>query len=692
MSSSESTSGPTTSALDDRLDRADSTSEFGVALSLEAKGQPAATPVTLAPKPLRGRAELQAGQARDTLERRRMATLTALCLVTLLLGWLGHTSGWVAMPVVWALYTTSYLAGGFDTTRRAIRDLRVGEFNVDLLMITAALGAAAVGEVPEGGVLLFLFSLSKSLEQYILGRTRRAIEALMDLTPEEAFVRREGQDQRVPVGELKMDDLVIVHPGERIAADGVIASGQTSVDQAAMTGESIPVDKSVGDMVFAGTLNQRGSIEVSVTRLAGETTLARIVQLVEEAQAKKAQSEQFIRWFGRRYTLVVIGIAVLTLVVPILVWSEAFSAAFYRAMTVLVVASPCAVVISIPAAILSAIAGAARGGVLFKGGGNLELIASLRAIAFDKTGTLTIGRPRLVELRVAEGIVPDDVLRLAASAESLSEHPLSRAVVEAAKEQGLELLPAADLDAIVGRGIRARVGSRWILVGKPELFTERGGVIPPDLALAAQELAAAGKTTFFVGDESAVLGLLSVADTLRPGTAQAFTRLRKLGVEHLVMLTGDNRTVARAIAESLDIEFEAELLPEDKLRSIERLRKQYGSVAMVGDGINDAPSLAAASLGISLGGGSTDVALETSDVVLMADDLRHLPYAIALARQANRVIFQNLFFAFGTMAVLLAITYFGSLRLPFAVVGHEGSTVLVILNGLRMLGFPRPSL
>jgi Cd2+/Zn2+-exporting ATPase len=446
----------------------------------------------------------------------------------------------------------------------------------------------------------------------------------------------------------------------------------------------------VGDTVYAGTLNQQGAIEIAVTRLAGESTLARVVQLVAEAQSERAQSQRFTEWFGARYTIGVLGAALLTLLVPLVFLHAPFGHAFYRAMTVLVVASPCAVVISIPATILAAITSAARAGVLFKGGAHLEQAATLQAIAFDKTGTLTVGRPRLVALVAAEGVSEEEVLRLAAAAESLSEHPLARAIVEAAKERGLTLEPASNLEALVGRGLRALVGARQVWVGKEVLFTERGLTLPDRLAAASERLASEGKTTMFVGEETRVLGLLAVADTIRPHTEEALQELHTLGIPHLFMLTGDNPAVARAIAGRLGMEFEAELLPEDKLRILQDLRARYGPVAMVGDGINDAPSLAVADLGISLAATGTDVALETASMVLMADDLRYLPYAISLARYANRIIRQNLLFAFGMMALLLSVTFFGTLRLPFAVLGHEGSTVLVILNGLRLLAFPKP--
>jgi Cd2+/Zn2+-exporting ATPase len=638
------------------------------------------------PKP-RTRAAMKTVHAQESFQRQRMALLTVGCFLAWLVGLVAEWTQWLPTPAIWTVYALAYLTGGLPTAWQALHELRKGSVSINLLMITAALGAAAGGELPEGAFLLFLFSLSNTLEKFVLDRTRHAIGALMDLSPEEGTVRRAGREQKVPVEELQVGDVLVVRPGERIAADGVIQKGQTSVDQSAMTGESMPVEKEIGDGVFAGTLNQQGAIEVQVTRPAHASTLARIVQLVEEAQSEKAQSQRFSDWFGARYTMGVLAAALVIFLVPLLFFNQSFDEAFYRAMTFLVVASPCAVVISIPAAILSAITGAARGGVLFKGGVHLERMATLRAIAFDKTGTLTEGRPHLVGLQPAPGTSADELLQLAAAAESRSEHPLARAVVEAAQARGLALTEASDLQAIVGQGLRAHVGSRPVWVGKEVLFTERGCPIPGDLARTAAEWAGAGKTILFVGDDRAVRGLIAVADTLRASALDAVHELRALGVEHLLMLTGDNQAVARTVADRLGIDFRADLLPEQKVREVRRLRQDFDQVAMVGDGINDAPSLAAANLGISLGGAGTDVALETADVVLMGDDLRRLPHAIALARRTQRIIRENLIFAFGMIGVLLAFTFFGSLRMPLAVIGHEGSTVLVILNGLRLLAF-----
>ena len=627
----------------------------------------------------------RAQRRREEAVRFRMATYTAICLAALVLGMVGDWLAAVPPAVAMAAFLVAYMAGGFHASDRALRELFAGSVNVDLLMIVAALGAAWLGAFAEGAVLLFLFSLSNTLESFVLGRTRRAIEALMDLAPEEAVVRRDGVETRVSLDALRIGDRVVVRPAERIPADGVIATGRTTIDQSAMTGESLPVEKAPGDPVFAGTLNQAGALELDVERLASESTLARIVRRVEEAQSEKADSQRFTDWFGQSYTFFVLGLALLTVLIPVLFMGEAFGDAFYRAMTVLVVASPCAVVISIPAAILSAITGAARRGILFKGGAHLERLAKLRAVAFDKTGTLTEGRPRLVGVVAVEGIGEERLLQWAASAERLSEHPLARAVVAAVEERGIELLPAEEMQAMVGHGVRARVDGRSIEVGRMDGMGAEPDEADSVIEAVARRMAEEGKSVALVRADGRLIGCLAISDALRPGALEALQALRRQGIEHMVMLTGDHPVVAAAIAAPLGIKVEAGLMPEDKLRVVRRLREQYGVVAMVGDGINDAPALAAATLGISLGGAGTDVALETADVVLMADDLRHLPRAVDLARRADRVIRQNLVIALGVMLALLATTYFGTLRLPFAVIGHEGSTVVVILNGLRLL-------
>ncbi len=602
-----------------------------------------------------------------------------------------NTAAWpVGRMVALTAFLIAFVVGGTDISGHAVEDLRNGRVTIDLLMILAAVGAAVIGDWAEGAILLFLFSLSHALEHFVLGRTRRAIRALMQLTPEEAVVLRRGSELTIPVDKLVVGDTVVVQPSARIPADGTVTSGRTSVDQSPMTGESIPVDKQVGDSVFAGTLNHQGSIQVEVTRVASETTLARMVKLVEEAQSERAASQQFTDWFGHRYTWAVLAGSLIVLWIGYFGLQEKFSVAFYRAMTVLVVASPCAVVISIPAAILSAITSAAKGGVLFKGGSHLERAALLRAMAFDKTGTLTMGRPRLVDIVPAVGISEIELLSAGAALEKHSEHPLARAVVEAAVARGIAIREADSVEAVVGCGIVGTwIGGR-LRAGKLSWFRDDNVQLDDDLARQADEFLAAGKTVICVGNETHVWGLLTVADTLRPTAAAAVQELRRLGLSPLVMLSGDHPVVAGQIAGELGIEFQGGLLPEDKLRIIESLRLNHGPVGMIGDGMNDAPSLAAADVGFSLGGAGTDVALETADIVLLADDLRRLPYAIALARRTQQIIRQNLILAFSVMAVLLIAAMVITLPLPLAVVGHEGSTVAVILNGLRLLTFPKP--
>jgi len=586
-------------------------------------------------------------------------------------------------------FLIAFVAGGSHISGHAFDDLRRGRVSIDLLMILAAIGAAAIGDWADGALLLFLFSLSHALEHYILGRTRQAIRSLMQLTPDEALVLRDGQELRVSVESLRIGDTVIVTPASRIPADGTIVTGTTSVDQSPLTGESVPVDKQPGDLVYAGTLNQQGLVRVSVTQASSRTMLSRMVELVEKAQSERATSQRFTDWFGERYTWLVLIVSLAVLWIGTLTQDEPFKDSFYRAMTVLVVAAPCAVVISIPAAILAAITSAARGGVLVKGGIPLELAATLKAMAFDKTGTLTTGKPLLVDVIPTEGVTEDELLTAAAALEKNSEHPLAHAIVEAARERKLPVREAADVQSVTGHGIAGTILGRRMQAGKLAWFVNSTIAISPDLRQQAEILQQSGKTVICVSNETHVWGLLAVADTLRPTARVALQKLREQGLSPLIMLSGDHPTVVAQIAGELGIEARGELLPEDKLRLIETLRQEHGPVGMIGDGMNDAPSLAAADVGVSLAGTGTDVALEMADIVLLGGDLRRLPYVIDLARQTQRVIRQNLVAAFTVMGVMLIMATFFSVPLPLAVVAHEGSTVAVILNGLRLLAFPR---
>ena len=611
------------------------------------------------------------------------AILTATSLLTLLAGIIGGKLG-LPQPAQIAFFVVSYIAGGYNGLVEGIRSLREWNFDVNLLMLAAALGAASIGDWAEGAILLFLFSLSGTLEGYAMDRTRAAIESLMDLSPDEALVKVGETEVRRPVEELAVGDVIIVKPGERIAADGEVLTGQSEVDQSPITGESIPVAKQPGDSVFAGSINGQGALEVRVARLAQESTLAKIIQLVSEAQSQRSPTQRAIDWFGSRYTVGVILGTLGMIFIPYLLLGWDFQTAFYRGMTLLVVASPCALVISTPASVLSAIANAARNGILFKGGAHLENTSLVNVVAFDKTGTLTSGQPGVTDVIPLNGLSEDELLSLAAAAEARSEHHLAKAVLQAARRRQLPLPEATDFQALMGRGARAFVDGQEILVGKPAMFAANG--LTARLTPIVEGLEQEGKTVMLVSRNDELVGVIGVADSVRPAAHKAVSRLKAVGVQRVVMLTGDNPRAAASIAAEAGVdEFYADLLPQDKVRILKELEAKYGRVAMVGDGVNDAPALATAAVGIAMGAAGTDVALETADVVLMADDLSKLPYAIGLSRRSRRVIRQNLTFSGLVIAVLILSAVVGLVPLSLGVVGHEGSTLLVVLNGLRLL-------
>lgn len=606
-----------------------------------------------------------------------------------LTAFIGTSLGWDPTLVL-ALYVVSYAAGGWFGLVASVEALKEKTLNVDLLMILAALGAAVIGQPAEGAMLLFLFSLSNTLQTYAMDRSRKAIEKLLDLRPAQATVRRGSRLVTLPIEQLTLGDVVLVRPGERFPIDGEVIAGASDVNQATITGESMPVHKQVSDAVFAGTVNGHGSLEIRVSRLAKDTTLARIVKMVEEAQATKANTQRMLDSFEERYAVFVLAAAVLLIFVPWLVLGHDFQPTFYRAMTWLVVASPCALVISTPASILSAIANGARHGVLFKGGVHLEKTATLKVLAFDKTGTLTTGAPALNALYTYSDLSEDEVLRLVASLEARSEHPLAKAIVQAAHARTLSLPPSTGFRAIPGQGVEGLVESHTLWIGNERMFEERSVQIPTKIAAMAETLHSEGQTAMYVYSASMrqFLGLLAVSDTLREDAIDMIRALKAAGIERVVMLTGDNPQVAAKIAARAGVdEFHAGLLPQDKVTVLQSLQRKYGPVAMVGDGVNDAPSLATADIGIAMGGAGTDVAIETADVVLMSDDLHKIPFAIGLARQARRVVWQNLTFALAVIVVLIASAFGAQLPLPLGVVGHEGSTVLVVLNGLRLLRY-----
>jgi len=621
---------------------------------------------------------------------RAMAILTGSCLALLALGMVLERS--LAQPV-WhtGAFIASALAGSWFALRSTARALARFRFDVNLLMILAAVGAGAIGYVFEAAVLMFLFSLSNTLEVYTMGRTRRALHALLKLRPARALVRRDGREIEVEAESVRVGERVIVKPGEAIPVDGTVALGASLVDQSTLTGESVPVAKQAGDRVFAGTLNQQGAIEVMTSRAAGDTTLARIVAMVTEAQEQKSRTEELAQWVGRYYTVAVMIGAALMIVVPPFAMGRDFTTAFYRAMVLLVVASPCALVIATPATILSAIANAARNGVLFKGGRFIEALGRVKVVAFDKTGTLTHGRFEVTDVVPLGDVTETEVLSWAASAERRSQHPLAQAVVRAAEQRGVAFEPAEQLTSHLGKGLVARAGGVSVEVGTPELFAELGIEVPAEARERVAALHRDARTAMLVRREGR-WGVIAAADQVRPAAVATVAQLKALGVRTTALLSGDSASTVEAMARRTQVdEHHGSLLPEDKVEVIGRLEKTHGAVAMVGDGVNDAPALARATVGIAMGGIGSDAAMESADVVLMGDDLTALPYAVRLAQRARRVVIQNVTIASGVMLILVTLVFagehtpFGALKLPTAVSGHEGSTVVVILNGLRLL-------
>jgi Cd2+/Zn2+-exporting ATPase len=570
---------------------------------------------------------------------------------------------------------------------------------MNFLMSVAAVGALAIGEYGEAASAMFLFAVAQLLETRSMDRARNAIRGLMDLSPAQATVLRDGEETRVPVEDIAIGETVVIRPGEKIPVDGEIRTGRSSVNQAPVTGESVPVEKEPGAEVFAGTLNGEGALEVCSTRPASDTTLARIIHSVEEAQASRAPSQTFVERFARVYTPAVViaafGLALLPPLAGLGGWGEWFG----RALVLLVVACPCALVISTPVTVVSALAGAARRGILIKGGLHLEKAGRARVVVMDKTGTLTEGQPAVVAVHALNGTHPHDVLALAAAAEARSEHPLARAILQHAGGEGIQPPPVFDTVAMPGRGIRARVGNRTVYVGNPRLFGELGAG-DPGVATLLDDLRSAGHTAVLVGSAAGtgspepptVLGALALADRVRPGAAAALADLHRAGIRRVVMLTGDNPQTAGAVAELLGgrtgvgvDEFRAELLPEDKVAAVREIQRAEGAVLFVGDGINDAPALAAADVGVAMGAAGTDIALETADIALMDDDLSKLAMTIRIARKAERIIRANIAFALVSKAIFVVLAVLGVATLWMAVAADVGASLLVTANGLRAL-------
>ncbi|MCC6614422.1 MAG: cadmium-translocating P-type ATPase [Anaerolineae bacterium] len=610
----------------------------------------------------------------------RLVVVTALALGGSLLA-----ERFGASPeLILLLNVLSYVAGGFFGAKGAIESLLKRRIDVDMLMVLAALGAATVDQWHEGAILLFLFSLSNVLQDYAIGRSRQAIKSLMKLYPNEAKVRRGEQVVTVTLDRIRVGEIVLIEPGERIPVDGIIHDGRSTVDESPITGESMPVEKMAGSKVFAGTLNQQGALDVRATGAAQDTVLARVIKMVEEAQDSKAPTERFLDRFEQIYAiLILLGTGVFIVLPPALGLVD-FSSNFYRAMVLMTVASPCALVISTPASFISAIASAARGGVLFKGGAYLEQLALVKAVAFDKTGTLTSGKPAVTDIVPAPGVTEDELIAVAAAGELRSEHPLAKAIVQMAQERELPLAEVNDFEAIMGRGVRATLGEHTVHIGSPTYMLEELH-LPPELAEARTRLEGEGKTLMLVRRDDDWFGLIALADQVRPEAKAVIDQLHANNIQ-IVMLTGDNERVAQHIAGQLGIDHvHAGLMPEDKVGVIKHFETNHGATAMVGDGVNDAPGLATASVGIAMGAAGTDVALETADLVLMGDKLELIPYAIQMSKKARRVVWQNITFALGVIVMLIIGAFAIDLPLPLGVLGHEGSTVIVVLNGLIQL-------
>ncbi len=635
------------------------------------------------------------GHGASRLELGAAGISLVIYLVARFMDWFTNVDG----PVT-TLYIAAAVLTGVFVARDAWLSVRARVFDIDQLMLIAAVGAAFIGHWSDSALLLVLFSLGHALEGYAMDRARNAIEALGELAPSMAR-RRDDPAVEVPIGELVVGDVIVVRPNERVTADGVIVDGETAVDESAVTGESVPVDKSPTDdpsvalagmetisarhRVFAGTLNGTGAIEVMVLRVAADSTLARVVQLVAEAETQISPTQQLTKRIVRVFVPAVLALAAALIVGPPL-FGEPFSESFARAMAVLVAASPCALAIATPSAVLAAIARAARAGILVKGGGPLETLGTVSAIAFDKTGTLTEGQPVLTDVAPHDGIDESVLLRVTLAVEQASDHPIARAITTGVADrlEGQPVDGADNVTAVNGKGVTGEVEGELVMIGNAALFDD--AEIPAELAHAQTVLEGRGRTTMIVRHGSRFLGILGVMDTPRPEARLAIGELRGLGIKTVVMLSGDNQRVATAVGEQVGIsQARGGLLPADKVEAINGLAAD-GGIAMIGDGVNDAPALAAANVGIAMGAAGSDVALETADIALMADRIDHLPLAVGLSRRASRTIKQNLFFSLGVVAALIPMTILG-VGISVAVIAHEGSTLVVVANALLLLNY-----
>ncbi|HGD2691979.1 TPA: heavy metal translocating P-type ATPase [Streptococcus agalactiae] len=586
-----------------------------------------------------------------------------------------------------ALYILAIIIGGFDLFKEGFSDLIKLDFSMESLMTIAIIGAAFIGEWAEGSIVVILFAISEALERFSMDKARQSIRSLMDIAPKEALIRRNNVEQLVSVDKIDIDDIMIIKPGQKIAMDGLVINGHSSVNQAAITGESVPVEKQLDDEVFAGTLNEEGVLEVKVTKKVTDTTIAKIIHLVEEAQGERAPAQAFVDKFAKYYTPFIIIMALLIVVVPPLFFGGDWNKWLYQGLSILVVGCPCSLVISTPVSIVSAIGNAAKNGVLVKGGVYLEEIGHLRAIAFDKTGTLTKGKPVVTDFIATSSETDINYLSIISSLESLSQHPLASAILNEADKTNVDYksIQIEDFQSITGKGLTGIHQNIRYYIGSPKLFSAS---VIEETAVKVQyrQFQEQGKTAMYFGTDEQILGVIAVADEVRDSSAAVISELHKLSIEHTIMLTGDNTKTAESIGKQLGVtEIKGDLMPQEKLDSIKALRTTYNKVAMVGDGINDAPALAASTVGIAMGGAGTDTALETADVALMGDYLQKLPFIVRLSRQTLKVIKQNITFSLGIKLLALLLVIPGWLTLWIAIVADMGATLLVTLNGLRLM-------
>ena len=627
---------------------------------------------------------------------------------TLITGFLLEKFTGVSENLPFGLYIGAYFFGGYFTLKEAITKVAKGEFEIDFLMLVAAAGAAYLGEWAEGALLLFLFSLGHALENYAMSKAKKSIAALTDLAPKTALIKKDGDTVEVGIEELKKGDVIVVRPNSKISADGVIVKGSSSIDQSPITGESVPVDKKpvensdkeyTGDSdipdesrVFSGTINGNNTLEIKVIKEAKDSTLNRLVTMVQDAQDQKSPTQLLTDKFERYYVPSVI-LLVIILNFAFLVIDETWSESLYRSLAVLVAASPCALAISTPSAVLSGVARAARGGVLIKGGRPLEDLGVLTALAFDKTGTLTEGKPKLTDVESFGNIDKKELLEIAIAVEELSDHPLAKAVVRDGMEQlgkDSKIAGADDLEAVQGKGIKANYQGNSIYIGNLELFEDIDNGVPEEIAEKVKALEGEGKTTMLIKRGNEFIGMLGLMDTPREKAKETLAQLKKIGIKKMIMLTGDNQKVADAVAEEIGLtEARGSLLPEEKVEAIKKLAEQENKLAMVGDGVNDAPAMANSTVGIAMGAAGSDVALETADIALMADKLETLPFAIGLSRKAKAIIRQNLWVSLGVVVFLIPATIMSWASIGIAVAIHEGSTLVVVINALRLLAYKK---